>query len=139
MPIEKFEEIKAWQEARTLTKQIYKYSIKEGFRKDFGLKDQIQRASTSIMANISEGFDSQSKKEFIHFLTYARRSTSEVQSHLYVAFDQTYITRDEFDACYTQAVRTKNLIGGFIRYLDGKKYGLEPGSTEAPEPDTIKP
>lgn len=69
------------------------------------------------MANTAEGFDSQSDSEFIKFLTYARRSASEVQSHLYVALDQHYITQEEFDNLYNRAIEVKNLVSGFIRYL----------------------
>ena len=62
------------------------------------------------MANIAEGFDRQSKREFANFLNYASASTSEGQSHLYVALDQNYITEDEFQAAYDQAKRVKALI-----------------------------
>lgn len=85
--------------------------------KDFGLRDQMRRAAVSVMANIAEGFDGQSDAEFIQFLIYARRSASEVQSHLYVALDQRYLTGEEFDNLYDWAVQVKNLISGFIRYL----------------------
>jgi len=117
MKIEKFEDIKAWQESRKLVKLIHFLTKQESFRKDFGLRDQIQRASVSIMANIAEGFDSKSKLEFVHFLTFARRSASESQSHLYVALDQNYITTKQFEESYSKITEIKNLIGGFIRYL----------------------
>ncbi len=84
----KFEDIKAWQKARELVKDIYRLSNNKNLSKDFGLKDQLRRASVSIMANIVEGFDSHSDQEFIKFLIYSRRSATEVQSHLYVAYDQ---------------------------------------------------
>lgn len=87
------------------------------FARDYGLRDQIQRASVSIMANIAEGFDSNSDEEFIRFLRYALRSATEVQSHLYVALDQNYIDKPAFDDLYAQAGETKSLISGFIRYL----------------------
>lgn len=120
MKIEKFEDIKAWQEAKILTKMVYEVTSKGKFSKDYGLKDQIRRASTSIMANIAEGFDAQSDAEFIKFLIYARRSTSEVQSHIYVALEENYITKQEFDEIYQKTVEVKNLISGFIRYLKKK-------------------
>lgn len=117
MKINCFEDIEAWQAARELTRQIYKVAAHEKFVRDHGLRDQVQRAVVSIMANIAEGFDSQSNKGFIQFLGYALRSATEVQSHLYVALDQGYVSRDEFDRLYTQAVKVKNLIHGFMRYL----------------------
>ena len=129
MKIEKFQDIQAWQEARKLTKVVYVLSNQGKFSRDYGLRDQIQRASTSIMANISEGFDSLSKNEFVRFLTFARRSASEVQSHLYVAFDQNYISNAEFEETFKQAIYTKNLVGGFIRYLVVKQVKPEHRST----------
>lgn len=121
MKIERFEDIQGWQEARTLTKKIYKLTNKSPFKRDRGLCNQIQGASVSIMANIAEGFDRQSKKEFIKFLYYSSGSASEVQSHLYVALDQEYVSEDDFQETYTQARKTKSLINGFIVYLKGKK------------------
>ncbi|MCK5704788.1 MAG: four helix bundle protein [Cyclobacteriaceae bacterium] len=121
MRIEKFEEIESWKLARELTKEIYRVTKLNNFSKDFGLKDQIQRASVSIMANISEGFDSGSDKSFINFLNYSYRSASEVQSLLYVVLDQKYISKNEFDFLYEKCKDIKNLIGGLIQYLKKKK------------------
>jgi four helix bundle protein len=121
MKIERFEDIQGWQEARNLTKIIYELTKKLSFRRDRGLCRQIQEASVSVMSNIAEGFDRQSKKEFIKFLYYASGSGSEVQSHLYVALDQKYISDENFQETYTQARKTKSLINGFIAYLKGKK------------------
>ena len=80
MPIKHFEDIKAWQKARKLTTAVYQLSNKADFAKDLRFRDQIRAAAVSIMANIAEGFDSSSDKEFIRFLSYARRSATEVQS-----------------------------------------------------------
>ena len=121
MKIERFEDIQAWEVARRLTGEIYRSAKRKGFEKDFGLRDQIQRAAVSIMANIAEGFDGRSTQEFIRFLGYAFRSATEVQSHLYVALDQDYLVKDAFADLYQQAVETKKLINGFIRYLKEAK------------------
>ncbi|MEM7333101.1 MAG: four helix bundle protein, partial [Chloroflexota bacterium] len=112
-----FEEIRAWQQARILTKEIYSLSDGENFNKDFGLRDQIRRASVSIMANIAEGFDCDSQKEFARFLEIARRSAVEVQSLLYVALDVGYIEQKTFNKYYENARSTKALIGGFRHSL----------------------
>ena len=117
MAIERFEDIEAWKAARELTREIYALTRQEAFSKDFGLRDQVQRAAMSVMANISEGFDANSDDEFVRFLRYALRSATEVQSHLYVAADQGYISKDEFSQLYDQATEAKKLIAGFIRYL----------------------
>src|ERR1035437_1947195 len=94
--ITRFEDIMAWQEARKMTRHVYEMTRCEPFARDFGLRDQIQRASVSSMSNITEGFDCESKVEFGRFLGIARRSVVEVQSLLYVALDVRYIGEDEF-------------------------------------------
>jgi len=78
--ITRFEDLIAWQEARSLVQMIYKITSERLFAKDFGLKDQIQTASVSAMTNIAEGFDNESTAEFARFLGMARRSAVEVQS-----------------------------------------------------------
>jgi len=118
--IQRFEDIQAWQEARQLVKMIYSLTNKESFSKDFGMRDQVRRASVSVMANIAEGFDCESKVEFARFLGIARRSAVEVQSILYAALDVGYISNDEFNQHYEQARVAKALTGGFKRSLINK-------------------
>ena len=117
MKIEKFEDIESWRLARELTNMIYASCKVGDFAKDYGLKDQIQRASGSIMHNIAEGFDGGSDEEFAKFLRYAQRSCSELKSQLYVALDQSYITQKEFLDLYHLADVIHSMIGGFIAYL----------------------
>ena len=117
MKINKFEEIEAWQLARELTQKVYHLTRKPEFSKDFGLKNQIRDAAGSSMHNIAEGFDSESNAEFIRFLRYAKRSCTEVQSELYVALDEGYISSKEFNETYKLAGRTRAAIRGFINYL----------------------
>src|SRR5205807_3640260 len=92
----RLEDIQVWQKARQLTKKIYEIKANGDFAKDYGLRNQIQRASVSIMANIAEGFGRRSDKEFANFLNMAHGSVSEVQSHLYVALDLAYINQTSF-------------------------------------------
>ena len=117
MTIRRFEDIEGWQLARELTRQVYAVAMRGSFAKDFGLRDQITRASGSAMHNFAEGFDGGSNAEFTKFLRYSQRSCSEVQSQLHVALDQSYITQAEFDFIYQQASHTHAKVGGFIRYL----------------------
>ena len=105
MKIERFEDIEAWQLARKLTQKVYHLTKKPGFAKDYGLKRQIQDAAGSSMHNIAEGFDSETNAEFIRFLRYGKRSCTEVQSELYVALDEKYISHNEFKDVYEQARR----------------------------------
>ncbi|MCF7848805.1 MAG: four helix bundle protein [Kiritimatiellales bacterium] len=120
MKIERFEDIDGWKKARILTKAVYIATRKEKFSADYGLKDQITRASVSIMNNIAEGFDSGSDAEFIRFLVYSQRSATEVMSCLYVAVDNQYITESEFESLYALTGECRSLIGGFIKYLKKK-------------------
>ena len=95
-----FEDIQAWQKARQATIMVYEITASGNFSRDFGLRDQIRRASVSIMANIAEGFGRRSDKEFANFLNMAHGSVSEVQSHLYVALDLKYIDQVSFKKLY---------------------------------------
>ena len=124
MKIERFEDIEAWQLARELTRKVYRLTKKSEFAKDYGLKKQIQDAAGSSMHNVAEGFDSETNPEFIRFLRYAKRSCTEVQSDLYVALDEKYISSDEFKDTYELAKRTRAAVRGFINYLikyEGRK------------------
>jgi four helix bundle protein len=142
MKIQKFEDIQAWQLARELTRKVYQLTKKPEFSKDFRLKNQIRDAAGSSMHNIAEGFDSESTAEFIRFLRYAKRSCTEVQSELYVALDEAYISPEEFQETYDLAGRTRAAIRGFIKYLltyeKQKVLNPKPG-TRNPEPRTRNP
>jgi len=115
--IKKFEDIIAWQEARKLVASIYQLTNLGHLAKDFGMRDQLQRAAVSAMTNIAEGFDCESKIEFARFLSIARRSAVEVQSLLYAALDVGYINEQVFKTEYQQAEKTKALIGGLKKSL----------------------
>ncbi len=115
--IREFEDIEAWKKARTLSREIYACSSYGKFSKDFGLKNQIRRATISVMSNIAEGFERDGKAEFIHFLSIAKGSVGEVEAQLYIALDQGYIERSKFDDLKSLAGSTKKLISGFMWYL----------------------
>jgi four helix bundle protein len=115
--IEKFEDIIAWQKARVLTRDVYAATKAGLFAKDFGLRDQIQRAAVSTMGNIAEGFERGGNKEFGQFLSNSKGSCGEVKSHLYVALDQNYVTQDGFDHIYREADEVGRLLSGFMTYL----------------------
>ena len=121
--IERFEDIIAWQKARQLTQQVYGFARQGSFARDFGLRDQVQRASVSTMANIAEGFERGGDKEFIQFLSTAKGSCGEVKSHLYVALDQNYVSAEQFKDLYAQADEVSRLTAGFMAYLQQSKVG----------------
>ncbi|MBA7659691.1 MAG: four helix bundle protein [Calditrichaeota bacterium] len=112
-----FEEIEAWKKARELTYEIYTVTSAGHFAKDLALRDQIRRASVSIMSNISEGYERGGNKEFIQFLSVAKGSAGEVRSQLYVANDQGYLTKSEFDRLSGLAAEVSQIINGLMSYL----------------------
>ena len=121
MKIEKFEDIEAWKESRVLVKRIY---IVLSDCKDFGFKDQVQRASVSIMSNIAEGFDRHTNKEFIQFLVIARGSCAEIRSLLYAGFDIGYFSKEQHTELMASCLTISRLLNGFMRYLrnSDRKY-----------------
>jgi four helix bundle protein len=116
--ITKFEDIESWQSARRLTHEIYSVTSCGGFVRDFGLKDQIRRASVSILSNIAEGFERGNDKEFAYFLALAKGSSGEVRAQLYVALDQGYLPLDTFNRLSSSVTQIGELLAGFIRYLN---------------------
>lgn len=118
--ITRFEEIHAWQTARQLTNLVYELSDRGEFAKDFGLKDQIRRASVSVMSNIAEGFESHTQPLFINYLGRAKASAGEVRSQLYIALDKGYITREQFDKAYELADKASRQIYRFMVYLESQ-------------------
>ena len=117
MKIERFEDFKVWQYSRTFVADVYSLTSNNPFSKDFGLKDQIQRAAVSIMTNIAEGFERDNNKEFIRFLIYSKGSAGEVRSLLYVAKDLKYISDEDFKKSYDLGVDIIKQIANFIKYL----------------------
>ena len=118
MKITRFEDLECWKEARKLVNMVYK-SIRnsKAFQSDYRLKDQCIGASVSVMGNIPEGFVRRSNKEFTQFLFISVSSAAELQSHMYVAIDQNYITKDTFNEIYQQAAKISKMISGLITYL----------------------
>ena len=117
MLIKRFEDMKVWQDARILTKNIYDASNVGKFSKDFGLRDQIQKASVSTMSNIVEGYERDSNKEFIKFLGYSKGSVGEVRSLLYVALDQGYLVEEKFNTLRSECFNISQQISNFEKYL----------------------
>lgn len=120
MLVDRFEDLDCWKAARELVALVYKITREEPFCRDFGLRDQIQRASISTMANVAEGFATRSDLEFIRFLGIATRSSFEVRSHLYAALDLGYVNKGAFDSACSKAQDCANLCRGLIKYIKNK-------------------
>ena len=109
-----FEELRVWQDARLIVKDIYNLNSN---CKDYGFKDQIQRASISIMNNIAEGSESGSDALFIRYLNTSKASCSEVRSMLYAGEDLRYYSVEEASALRVKSVILSSAIHKFIEYL----------------------
>lgn len=114
MKFDRFEDIIAWREAQELTLSIYDIFKPS---KDYPFKDQIQRASVSIMNNIAEGFERRGDKEFKHFLFIAKGSCGEVRSMLYLALKLKYISQNQFDELSEQSLKISRILSGLIKQL----------------------
>jgi four helix bundle protein len=116
--ITRFEDIEAWQTARTLTRLIYALSGEGAFARDFGLRDQMRRAAVSIMSNIAEGFESRTQAMFIEYLGRARASAGEVRAQAYVALDVGHINQVQFEQLLDLVEKSSRQIARFIHYLE---------------------
>lgn len=114
MRVEKFEDIVAWQKAGEMAVLIYGLFEKNT---DFGFRDQIRRASVSIMNNIGEGFERKSNKEFIRFLYIAKGSCGEVRSMLYLALKFGYISDKQFVDFRERSIEISKILAGFIKSI----------------------
>jgi four helix bundle protein len=112
-----FEELKVWRKARELANAIYAATRQGEFARDYGLADQMRRASVSILSNIAEGFERGSYTEFIQFLYIAKGSCGEVRAQLYIARDQKYLPETEFQRCHALATEISRMISGLADHL----------------------
>jgi four helix bundle protein len=122
MTIERFEDLEVWQFSRILVKEIYLLTENKYFQKDFGLASQLQRSSVSIMANIAEGFERKSKKEFMQFLYISKASCGELRSHLYILLDLNLIDKLKFNELYLSVEKISKSLSGFIKYLNQNDF-----------------
>ena len=148
--IRRFEEIRAWQTARDLTRRVYEISNQGVLARDFGLRNQMRRASVSIMSNIAEGFESDTQQQFIRYLGHAKASAGELRAQLYVALDVGYFEEAEFTHLFDQAEKCSRQLGAFIAYLERHpehrpvregelEYEVSPVNQEPSNLQTFKP
>lgn len=120
--VQSFEDLNVYKQARELTNKIYEITKESSFSKDYGLADQIRRASVSIMSNIAEGFERGTNTEFIHFLFIAKGSCGEVRSQLTIALDQKYIDENTYKNLVEKSRRISGMLGNLITYLKGSRF-----------------
>ena len=110
--VTRFEDLIAWQKARELVRNVYRITNHPPFQRDFGLRNQIQRAAVSIMSNIAEGFERGGRAEFHNFLVIAKGSCAEVRSQAYIALDIGYMSEQEFRQFDELATEVSKIVGG---------------------------
>ena len=115
---QQFEDLRVWQDARSLVREVYKVTKQRTFRRDFSLRDQITRAAVSTMSNIAEGFERGTRKEFIQSLNIAKGSNGEARSQLYVALGQEYVDQKTFEQMRESALALSRRLAKFISYLE---------------------
>jgi len=111
------EDFEAFKQARELAKAVYAATREREFARDFGLVDQIRRASVSVVSNIAEGFERDGRQEFIQFLSQAKGSVGEIRAQLLLALDQNYISATQCEELCELAQQTGRLIAGLMNYL----------------------
>ncbi len=118
----RFEDLHIYQRARELTNSVYAHTRSGAFAKDYGLSDQIRRASVSIMSNVAEGFERGATAEFIQFLYIAKGSCGEVRAQLQIARDQAYITAETHASLVALTRTISGMISKFIAHLQNSNY-----------------
>jgi len=111
--IKGFEDLEVWKTAMQLVVEVYAL-FKQN--KDFGFRDQIQRAAVSIPSNIAEGYERQTNKEFVQFLYIAKGSSGELQTQLYIAIKLEYIAKDVAIELIDKSKKISSMIYNLINY-----------------------
>lgn len=122
MATKRFEDLEVWVKAKDFSINIYKLTDDGELKKDFGLKDQLRRASISIVSNIAEGHERNGNREFIQFLSYAKGSAGEIRAQLQVAFGVGYIDEKTLVKLNTKITEISKMLSGFITYLKNSEY-----------------
>src|SRR3989344_1267498 len=112
--VKRFEELMMFKKARELTREVYKAL---STCRDDGFRDQIQRASVSVLSNIAEGFESGTKQEFLNYLYIAKASAGEVRAQTYVGYDVGYLNIETFKHLNNLAEQCSRLIASFTAKL----------------------
>ena len=118
--INSFEDLEVWQKASDIAVDSYRITSTGKLSKDYGLKDQFQRASISMSNNIAEGFEYDNNKDFIKFLRFAKGSTGEVRIMIIFFKKINYITDPDFNLMFDKLIQLSKQLRTFIKYI--KEY-----------------
>lgn len=117
--VTRFEDLKVWKLSRKIVSEIYEVTGKGDFKKDFALRDQIRRSAIGILSNIAEGFESGSDAQFARYLKIAKGSAGECRAQPYIALDQNYISKEEFEDIKKELITNAKQVTRLINYLNG--------------------
>ena len=120
--VERFEDLEIWKLSREISKDVYNLIATTTLGNNFALRDQMDKASGSVMDNIAEGFERNGNKEFIQFLSIAKASCGELRSQLYGTLDRNHIDKKTFDTLEEKVVMTSKKIGAFMNYLSNSEF-----------------
>lgn len=134
--IKRFEQLEVWQTSRKLTRRIYEVSRGGRLCQDFGLRDQLRRASVSVMSNIAEGFESRTTPMFTEYLGRAKGSAGEIRAQLYASLDAGYVRADEFSELMDLATATSRQISGLMKYLTQNRAAYPVRAVPPPSPSS---
>ena len=116
--IKTFEDLRVWQQGIELVKQIYLITKEGEISRDFGLRDQLRRASVSVPTNVAEGFERYSRKEYVNFLNIAKGSAGEVRSLLRVALEVGYLDKNTYFRLYDLAKGLSCMLASQIQAIN---------------------
>ena len=112
-----YTDLEVWQKCRALAARIYTNS--KTFPKDelFGLTNQMRRSAVSVVSNIAEGCGRNHTKDSLQFFYIARGSLYELETQLYIAFDQQFLQEEALHKLLDDILVCKKLLNGFIKYF----------------------
>ena len=105
-----FEELVVWKKARVLASEIYAVTGSGPFARDRDLQSQMRRAAVSIVSNVADGFERNTKADFARFLLIAKGSCGELRAQLYVALDQGYVGQAAFDQLFQCSIEVSRML-----------------------------
>jgi four helix bundle protein len=112
MTVRRFEDLEVWKEGMRMASKVYQVL---GKCRDFGLRDQMQRAAVSIPSNIAEGYERSTNKDFIHYLYIAKGSCSELRTQLYLAVDVGIIDEAKGNELLEATRKISGMLHNYIR------------------------
>ncbi len=123
--VRNFTDLKFWQRSRQWSKSIFQFTKNAPFRSDKRLVIQINDSSSSVVANIAEGFGRGTQGEFVQFIGYAIGSLNETQAHLCVAYDREYLTRDQFGPLFLEGTEIRKMTIAFLKSMTKQGSGVK--------------